>query len=551
VASEVIREFLVALNFKSDAAALRKFEDGVNQATKAVFALAAAVEGTAVVVAAGIAKFASNLEALYYAAQRTGSAAANLRAMDRAAQDFGTTAGEMQASIEGLAHALRINAGGNEGLLEFLGVHLKRIKGGAVDAQDAVLQLSTAFQRMVAQSNGQLSVVEGFASMLGINEHSLLALLDPNFTEQYKKTLSLMSGVDWDKAAKDAHKFENQIRDLGTTFQSIFVEIGEDLAKKFGFKSIEEFNTWLQAHSHEIATRISDAIATIIQAAEWLGEKVLWLVGKFKEWDEETGGVSTKLLILAALLKVSGGGSIVGGVLNLAAAFVSLGTGAAAAVLSLAALSAALTAAYAAWQAWHGRDASNPISNFANKLFGTDSIGGSIYEMTHRGEQALQYFKEHGWSQNQAAGIVANLQAESGMRAGASNKGHFGLAQWDSGRQLDFKKLFGHDITDSTFEEQLAFINSELSNHREYGAAMLRAAQSSDQAARVFSHFYERPGNDAYEESRRAAIANNISQKTDIHVYGSGDPAQAAAKVSDAQKRTNAELARNVAAAMQ
>jgi hypothetical protein len=114
--SSVIREFLVKLGFKADEQQLQNFEKGIDRATKAVVGLAAAIEVTAVAVAAGVARFASNLEALYFASIRTNTAAANLQAYDLAVQNFGGTAGEATASIEGLAAALRKNPG-NEGVL--------------------------------------------------------------------------------------------------------------------------------------------------------------------------------------------------------------------------------------------------------------------------------------------------------------------------------------------------------------------------------------------------------------------------------------------------
>ncbi len=103
--TSVIKEFLVALGFRTDEAALKNFQSGIDKASKAVFGLAAAIETTAVGVAAGVARWASGLEALYFASIRTGSSAASLKAFDRAAQDFGASAGEALGSVEGLAHA--------------------------------------------------------------------------------------------------------------------------------------------------------------------------------------------------------------------------------------------------------------------------------------------------------------------------------------------------------------------------------------------------------------------------------------------------------------
>ena len=62
---EVIREFLVSLGFKTDQKSLKDFSNGIENATKNVVKLVAAIQGAALTVGAGVAAFASNLEQLY------------------------------------------------------------------------------------------------------------------------------------------------------------------------------------------------------------------------------------------------------------------------------------------------------------------------------------------------------------------------------------------------------------------------------------------------------------------------------------------------------
>src|SRR5579863_4079134 len=109
--SNIIKEFLVLLGFRVDEPALKKFENGIVQATKVTFALGAAVEAVAVSVGIGVAKFAANLEQLYFAANRTHASATQLRAFGRTAQGMGVSLEEATGSIENLQHFIRTTPG--------------------------------------------------------------------------------------------------------------------------------------------------------------------------------------------------------------------------------------------------------------------------------------------------------------------------------------------------------------------------------------------------------------------------------------------------------
>jgi hypothetical protein len=380
---ESIRSFLVDLGFKLDEPALKKFTKAIDTATSVVFKLGAAIEATALVVAAGIAKWSGSLEQLYFASQRTGSSVQALRAMDRAAQDFGTTSGEMLSSIEGLAHALRMNPFGTQGLLEGLGVHLKYTKSGAVDSANAVLQLSTAFQKLVAQNNGQLYVAEQYAQILGLNEHTLLALLNPNFQQQFERTLRLSRGVNWEKAASDAHKFQNQLRDLGTELEALGYRIVDALQKKLGV-SLDDILKWVDKNGPRIADDIIHIGKWIIDSAITIVRWVKEVVAQFNAWGVST---STLLKVIAglAVLKATGAGSIVGGLLSFAGGLLRVGAAAPGLVAVAAAIASIVTAAKSLRNFADGKDASNPISRFVDSLLpgkGT-TVGNMIYDWWH------------------------------------------------------------------------------------------------------------------------------------------------------------------------
>lgn len=122
--------------------------------------------------------------------------------------------------------------------------------------------------------------------------------------------------------------------------------------------------------------------------------------------------------------------------------------------------------------------------------------------------------KRYGWSDAQIDGIMANLMAESKMNPGAvgDNGSAYGLGQWHPDRQAAFKTYMGRDIRGSSVEDQLAFLNYELTAGSEQAAgAMLRRARSSAEAAALLSRFYERPADANGEALRRASIAASIS----------------------------------------
>ncbi|NNA76595.1 hypothetical protein HBO13_28570 [Pseudomonas lactis] len=135
----------------------------------------------------------------------------------------------------------------------------------------------------------------------------------------------------------------------------------------------------------------------------------------------------------------------------------------------------------------------------------------------------VDYFTSKGWTKEQAEGIAANLEAESGFKANATGDGGqaYGLAQWHPDRQAEFAKQYGKDIRKSTGAEQLEFINHELTRGNEKSAGTkLRAATSSYDAASIVSREYERPADAAGEASRRGASAAGYTDNRVYHISG-------------------------------
>lgn len=142
---------------------------------------------------------------------------------------------------------------------------------------------------------------------------------------------------------------------------------------------------------------------------------------------------------------------------------------------------------------------------------------------TSNATTAMDFFKSQGWTNEQAAGIVGNLQQESSanLNPNARNGNMYGIAQWDRSRQAAFKKLYGKDIQDSTLQEQLQFVQHELTSGDDHGAKLagrkLQDAKTAKEAAYIFETHYERSGGSALD--KRIANAEALlsgSDKIDI-----------------------------------
>lgn len=126
--------------------------------------------------------------------------------------------------------------------------------------------------------------------------------------------------------------------------------------------------------------------------------------------------------------------------------------------------------------------------------------------------------EKHGLTPAQAAGIVGNLQTESGFDTGAYNPGEgaIGLAQWRGGRRAAleaFAASRGQSVTD--WDVQVDFLVYEMRGGEGVRAtettawAHLQSAQSPGQAAAVFDQYYERSSGHA--RAQRIANANNFA----------------------------------------
>lgn len=141
-------------------------------------------------------------------------------------------------------------------------------------------------------------------------------------------------------------------------------------------------------------------------------------------------------------------------------------------------------------------------------------------------QDALNYFVGKGYTREQSAGIVGNLHGESGLSTTIVGDGGkaVGLAQWHPDRQNIFKKIFGIDIRNATFEQQLAFVDYELNNNESRAGRSLRASGSVSEATAAFMRDYERPASMNSLGDRVKAAMNAIGGgDADAGATGAGE----------------------------
>ena len=148
------------------------------------------------------------------------------------------------------------------------------------------------------------------------------------------------------------------------------------------------------------------------------------------------------------------------------------------------------------------RQGNTRIPDRAEKLTTTTSTGNP--------KIAMEFFLDQGWTPEQAAGLVANLQAESYDRIdpAAENGGAYGIAQWRGSRKRDFEQEMGMPLRGSGLMDQLKFVQWELNNKEAKAGRLLKQATTAAEAAEIVDEFYERSGGAAIKQ--RIALANSL-----------------------------------------
>jgi hypothetical protein len=125
---------------------------------------------------------------------------------------------------------------------------------------------------------------------------------------------------------------------------------------------------------------------------------------------------------------------------------------------------------------------------------GAPAYNGPGVAATGSAKETIDFFEKKGFTRAQAIGIAANIEAESKFKTNAEGDDGkaYGIAQWHPDRQAIFQRTYGKPIRESSFQEQLEFINWEFNNNEKKAAGFIRQAQDAGQAAAYVDQYYER-----------------------------------------------------------
>ncbi|MGY0790963.1 phage tail tip lysozyme [Azospirillum argentinense] len=560
--AETIREFLVGLGFDVDERGLKKFEQGVDKVTVPVIGLAKAAVAATTAVGAMVTTVARQMEDLYYASQRTHATAESLQAVGYAAQQVGLQAGQGKDEIEGLARAMRTNPG-TAGLLGNLGV-VTSFNGkmrDTVEIHNDLLKKLALMPRYLALA---------YAPMFGQSPDALNQTLDnlPAYLAAQEKSREIQRawGVDAQKLAADSKAFGNSIGTLTENFGALAQRVAQDwlpTAQKvvsYAQEATDAFRGWYTG-LEDVERKVTDVAVAI--GALWGAKKVF--------------DIGRNMLGLGGGAAAGAAGSgIFGGLLRR----LLLGGAAGGAVMVMDPSEANAgedeeVRKFKANPRSYGVDAdpAPPIETPPPRPTPTRA------ETEAAGQKVTNYFLQQGWTKEQAAAIAGALQGESAFDPKAYNpagggRGAHGIAQWRGDRIAEFERLYGKKIRDASLEEQLAYVQHELTQGNERSAgALLRGADTLQRAADVVTRNYERGGFDdiprriGYSQHWLAQVRPEtatqvaqggatggapvtINQTVTTTVNGATDPAAAGRAVGDAQVRANGDLTRNLAAAV-
>ncbi len=155
-----------------------------------------------------------------------------------------------------------------------------------------------------------------------------------------------------------------------------------------------------------------------------------------------------------------------------------------------------------------------------------ENLGESVAALNANDKTAYDYFIGKGLTGVQAAGIVGNLDIESGMDPAAVQSGGpgRGIAQWSVGARWDVTagdnvKAYAsmHGMSATSLGLQLDFIWFELTTFSGYGLAKLKAATTVNAAVNAFMSDFEGCG--ACDASARVTDAQKV-----YAAYGSDVP---------------------------
>lgn len=292
MSSTVIRDFLVALTFKTDDTGAKKSKEALDSNEKSANLLSRALIALASTAVLAVAKTANELEKLYYSSQRIGASANNIRAYGDAISQMGGSAEGAISSLESVARKLR-ESPGYEGMLKGLGVTTRDQNGQMRDRVEVMKDLSKTLQGM------EYYKANNYANALGIDESTLMAMRDGKFTSEMEKYQKLRKDMGLnDELAKSGQEFAYQWRDMTMQLKAL-MEVIVMTAGKALIPVLKLLNQLIQFAIHWFG-QLNPHIKTFLAA----GLKIAMLTVVFGGLFSAIGKFAKLLPMLTGLLNI-------------------------------------------------------------------------------------------------------------------------------------------------------------------------------------------------------------------------------------------------------
>lgn len=496
---KVLESFLIALGIKVDERSFQKADSAFGGLTKSALQFGA-VLASKLAIDKVVGDFQRAGTELNNFNRLTGLSTQNVQALSQALVAQGGSAQDAFAAMQKVQDLMASPITGNVGWfgdVAKLGLDPSAIIG-AQDTAEALANIAGSFEKMTPL-NQRLA-----GQALGFDENTIRLLMKGRDEVERQLDSRGKLGIMTQKQVEDAARLTKASAELNLVFTDMGNTIAGELVPAFA-EMAEDFTTFYRDNKDLVDSGLEAFFGTLAKNVELVSAALILM-----------GGASA-LKGLAALRALVGLGGV---------------AGAAGAAGAAAGGSAAATAGASGLAIAGGSAAALLYSSSLNEGEDKELINNRIRRgQSEAAAATIDFFRAKGWSEDQAKGIAANLEQESNFQPDAVGDGGnaYGMAQWHPDRQANFAKFSGKDIRQSTAQEQLEFINYELTRGAEKSAGeRLKMATSAPEAAGIVSQYYERPADTDGEIARRAAIAES---------YGGSPEAQpAAAPVVDLSK---------------
>lgn len=482
----VLESFLISLGLKVDSKSFEAGDAAFSGLTKSALQLGS-VLASKLAIDKVVGDFKNAGTELNNFNRLTGLSAQNVQTLGQALSAQGGNAQDAFSALQKIQDLMASPITGNTGWfgdVAKLGLDPNAIIG-ASDTAEALANIAGEFEHM-SQLNQRLA-----GNALGLDDSTVRLLMRGR--DEVEKQLDVRGklGVMTQQQIDDAARLTKASSELNLVFTDMGNTIAGELAPAFA-ELAEEFVEFYRDNRELIDSGLKEFFGELADNIELVSIALALMGG------------SAALKGLSALRSLIGLGSA-------GAAGAAGASAGAAAGTSLFAVGAVGTAALLYSSSLNANEDAELLNNRLRK-------GGA-----EAANATMDYFIKQGWTAEQAAGIAANLEQESGFRADAVGDGGkaYGLAQWHPDRQQAFQKFAGKDIRKATGAEQLAFIHYEMTRGGEKAAGnLLRGATSAYDAGSIVSQSYERPANQASEAAARGKKAASYTDNRQYHIHG-------------------------------